>query len=513
MDFVEQLTFLSSVESEEEKRNGEYYILKSNYCLRGWRGIDVSLLNQDKSGLVPLTDLDQTAVCICNGKINIRNFAVTPVLRRAVHRLVRRGIAEPCSYGTELTELQKMRRVDMPYRATAKWAITGRCNMKCKHCFLSAPDAKFGELTHEECMKLIDEMAEAGISRIGLTGGEPLVRPDFFEIVDALTERNIKVVGIATNGLLLNERFIGQLEDRGLKPKIFMSYDGTDGWHDWLRGIDGAEKMLLQKFELLAKHDFYTGSAMTIHKLNKGVIRDSVNLLASVGVKHVIVNRMTNFGEWEKYGQDFNITAKELYDAFFAYLPHFYEDGAPVRIVLNRFFSTAAPGERDYTIMPVKQHKNCGDYLCLPTHNVVYFTADGYATPCLYVASQEAPCVQLPNIKAGLSSALTDPNYLRMVDCTCGDYFEHNPSCKECEYASLCMGGCRAHALEYNPNDYMAKDYENCMFYHENFHRRIYDLIRQIAPDAKCINYDPTKSSLDVPCSCCEHYSAAADFV
>lgn len=131
MDFVEQLTFLSSVETEEEKRNGEYYILKSNYCLRGWRGIDISLLNRDKSGLVPLTDLDQTAVCICNGKINVRNFAVTPVLRRAVHRLVRRGIAEPCTYGTELTELQKMRRVDMPYRATAKWAITGRCNMKC----------------------------------------------------------------------------------------------------------------------------------------------------------------------------------------------------------------------------------------------------------------------------------------------------------------------------------------------------------------------------------------------
>ena len=512
MDFVEQLTALTAAELAGDASKAECYILKSQYYLRGWRGIPVSLVDQKNGAMVSLNELEQTAVQICNGKIDVNCFAVTPALKKAVHRLVSRGLAEPCPFGTELSDVQKMRHFDMPYRATAKWAITGRCNMKCKHCFLSAPDAKFGELSHDECMKLIDEMAEAGISRIGLTGGEPLLRPDFFEIVDALTARNISIVGIATNGLLVNERFIGQLDDRGLRPKIFMSYDGTDGWHDWLRGIDGAEKMLLKRFELLAKHGFHTGSAMTIHKLNKGVIRDSVNLLASVGVKHIIVNRMTNFGEWEKYGKDFNITAKELYDAFFEYLPHYYGDGCPVRIVLNRFFSTPAVGSKDYTIMPVKQYKNCGDYLCLPTHNVVYVTADGHATPCLYVASQEAPCVQLPNIKDGFAAALTHPNYIHMVDVTCEDYFVHNPSCRSCQYASLCMGGCRAHALETNPTDYMAKDYENCMFYHENFHNRIYDLIKEIAPDARCINYDPAKPVPNSFCQCV-HQSVAADFL
>ena len=512
MDFVEQLSLLSAAETAEEKANAEYFILQPHCYLRGWQGIDVSVLDQKRGCLFPLTELEKTAALVCNGKINIHSFAVTPSLRRAVLKLVKRGIAQKCDYGTSLSVAQQMRRFDMPYRATAKWAITGRCNMKCKHCFLSAPDAKFGEMSHEDCMKLIDEMAEAGISRIGLTGGEPLVRPDFFEIVDALTAKNISLVGIATNGLLVNDRFIGQLEDRGLKPKIFMSYDGTDGWHDWLRGIDGAEKMLLSKFELLAKHGFYTGSAMTIHKLNKGVIRDSVNLRASVGVQHMIINRMTNFGEWEKYGQDCNITAKELYDTFMEYIPHFYEDGCPVRIVMNRFFQTLAPHSKDYLMMPVKQYKKCSDCLCIPTHNVVYITADGFATPCLYVASQEAPCVQLPNIKNGLTKALTHPNYISMVDITVDDYFEHNPSCRECKYASLCMGGCRAHALETNPHDYLAKDYENCMFYHENFHNRMYEMIRQIAPEAKCINYDPSKVVID-PLSQSVHQSAVADFI
>ena len=512
MDFVEQLTLFSAMESEDEKKNAEYFILRPNFRLRGWQGIDVSVLDQNRGCLAHLTDLEQTAAMICNGKIDVNNFAITPSLKKAVLKLVSRGIAEPCTFGTELTEIQKMRRYNMPYRATAKWAITGRCNMKCKHCFLSAPDAKFGEMSYEDCMKLIDQMAECGISRIGLTGGEPLLRPDFFKIVDALTAKDIQVVGIATNGLLVNERFIGELEDRGLKPKVFMSYDGTDGWHDWLRGIDGAEKMLLSKFELLAKHDFYTGSAMTIHKLNKGVIRDSVNLLASVGVKHGVCNGMTNFGEWEKYGQDCNISAKELYDTFFEYLPHFYEDGCPVRIVMNRFFSTYRPKEPDYYVMPVNQYKCGDDPVCVPTHNVVYITADGYATPCLYVASQEAPCVQLPNVKAGLSEAMTHPNYINMVDISCGKYFEHNPACKACKYSSLCMGGCRAHALESNPTDYLSKDEVSCMFFHENYHNRILDLLKEIAPQAKCKNYDPSKVPSETSCKCC-HEAVVSDFI
>ena len=491
--FIDQLELLTSSETEEEKKQAEYYILESHCCLRGWRGIELSVLNQKVGYLYNLSELDLSAALICNGKIDIHCFAVTPPLRSAVLKLARMGIVRKCDYGTELTPQQRLHCVDMPYRSTAKWAITGRCNMKCKHCFLSAPDAKFGEMSLDDCFKLIDEMAQVGISRIGLTGGEPLLRPDFFQIVDRLIEKNISIVGIATNGLLVNERLIGQLEDRGLKPKIFMSYDGTEGWHDWLRGIDGAEKMLMQKFELLAKHDFYTGSAMTIHKLNKGVIRDSINRLASVGCKQVIVNRMTNFGEWEKYGQDFNITPKELYQAFFEYIPQFYEDGCPVRLVLNRFFQTMAPGAKDYILLPVKQHRKCSDCVCEPTHNVVYITADGYATPCLYVASQEAPCVQLPNIKDGLGAAMSHPNYLNMADVTVDEYFDHNPDCRICKYASLCMGGCRAHALETNPNDYLSRDMENCMFYHEEFHTRTLELIRSICPEAKCINYDPNK--------------------
>ena len=494
MKFVKQLELLTQAETPQERAVAEFYILEPFCLMRGWRGIPFSLLHSKLGTMINLSELELNAAKICNGHVDVNCFAVTPSLRKAVQNLFRLGYAKRCEYGTNLLPLQQFQSFDMPFRPTIKWAITGRCNMKCKHCFLSAPEAKFGELSHEECMRVIEEMPKAGIYRVALTGGEPLVRPDFFELVDAMRERNIKVTTIATNGLLINERFIGKLLDRGMKPNIYMSYDGTEGWHDWLRGMDGAEKMLLSKFEMLAKHGFHIGSAMTIHNLNKGVLRDSVNRLSSVGVKHVIMNRMTSFGEWKKYGQDFNITPQELYEAYFEYLPHFYEDGMPVMLTMNRLYKNDGAGCADYSIPYVKQCSTCSEATCLSAQANAYIAADGSLMPCLPVASQEPPCLKMPNVRDGLIAALNDTSYCHTVDQTHEAYFNKNPNCRACKYAKDCMGGCRANALQGDPNNYLSRDLEACMFFHNEYPRRLIELIKTVAPEAKCLNYSPEKS-------------------
>lgn len=494
MKFVKQLELLTQAQTPEERANAEFYILEPFCYMRAYRDIPFCIMDAKRGDTLRLSELELSAAKICNGRIDVNCFAVTPSMRRAVQNLCRLGYAKRCEYGAKLSEEQHFRSYDIPFRPSLKWAITGRCNMKCKHCFLSAPEAKFGELSHEECMRIIEELPNAGIYRVVLTGGEPLVRPDFFELVDAMLTRDIKVTSIATNGLLINERFIGKLLDRGIKPAIFMSYDGTDGWHDWLRGMDGAEKMLLSKFELLAKHGFYTGSAMTIHNLNKGVLRESVNRLASVGAKQVIMNRMTSFGEWKKYGQDFNITMQELYEAFFAYLPYFYEDGMPVKLVMNRLYKSDAPGSPDYSIPYVKQCVTCKEAVCRSAQINPYIAADGSLMPCLPIASQEVPCLHMPNVKDGLIAALNDPAYYTAVDRTLEEYYQANPECRACKYAKDCMGGCRANALQSDPNNYLTKDMEACMFFHNEYPRRLMELIKSVAPEAKCLNYSPEKS-------------------
>lgn len=107
---------------------------------------------------------------------------------------------------------------------------------------MSAPDAKYGELSHEQIMSIVDQLIGCGVMEVSLTGGEPLVRRDFMEIVDALLAGGIRITTIYSNGKLVTDKLLDQLAEREIRPEFNMSYDGVDGWHDWLRGIPDAEK-------------------------------------------------------------------------------------------------------------------------------------------------------------------------------------------------------------------------------------------------------------------------------
>lgn len=71
--------------------------------------------------------------------------------------------------------------------------------------------------------------------QVSLTGGEALTRRDFFEIVDALLEHGIVITLIYSNGALVNENVLKEFENRKIWPGFNISFDGVEGWHDWLR--------------------------------------------------------------------------------------------------------------------------------------------------------------------------------------------------------------------------------------------------------------------------------------
>lgn len=78
-----------------------------------------------------------------------------------------------------ISKEQKYKKYDSRFIKKVHWSMTGRCNYKCRHCLISAPHAKLGELSHDECMKIIRELASCGIRQLSVTGGEPLARADF----------------------------------------------------------------------------------------------------------------------------------------------------------------------------------------------------------------------------------------------------------------------------------------------------------------------------------------------
>ena len=77
---------------------------------------------------------------------------------------------------------------------------------------MSAPEAKLGELSHETIMNIIRQIDECGITQVSLTGGEPLIRRGFEEIVRELTKRKIRITQIYSSGFLVNEKLLDMLE-------------------------------------------------------------------------------------------------------------------------------------------------------------------------------------------------------------------------------------------------------------------------------------------------------------
>lgn len=124
------------------------------------------------------------------------------------------------------------------------WEVTRRCPMKCRHCRASAADRAFeGELTTEECRKVIDSLSHQPSTRtppmVIWTGGEPMSRPDLEELVRYATEKGLRSV-LAPCSTLATEARLRALKAAGVMA-CSLSLDGPDrASHDAFRGVDGA---------------------------------------------------------------------------------------------------------------------------------------------------------------------------------------------------------------------------------------------------------------------------------
>ena len=126
------------------------------------------------------------------------------------------------------------------------WSLTTKCNLRCKHCYSeSSPEAGDDDLTTEESLRVIDEIADWGIGLLVFDGGEPLMREDFFKIAEYASGKGI-TTGIGTNGTLVDTATAKRLVSVGIRY-LSISIDGADAeTHDAFRGETGNFKKALE---------------------------------------------------------------------------------------------------------------------------------------------------------------------------------------------------------------------------------------------------------------------------
>ena len=464
-----------------------YYKLKKKYRLAGWEKLPYAVVNRKTGDTLFISAQEMDALRLCDGKIDVDLPLIPKEIREMLPVMEKNGVIEPCARGDVLEPIQEYRRFPARYIQCAHWSVTGRCNYRCKHCYMSAPDAKYGELDHDTILRMAREIADCGIMQVTLTGGEPLVRPDFLEIVDALLDREIIIQHIYTNGALVNERLLRELDKRGVHPEFNMSYDGV-GWHDWLRGVDGAEKLVDRAFLLCRDMGFPTGAEMCIHQRNKHTLRESMLHLRDVGCRGVKTNPVSDTGEWRRNGYGPSISNEEMLKLYLDYVPQFYEDGMPVSIMLGGVFS-ADPKQPDFYDIPLFHYPEDPQKCCVCAHarHVMYISPEGRALPCMSLTGssiqEEFPLIP----ELGVAKCITDSRYMDFINTRAAAVLEHNPQCGACEYRLWCQGGCRASGLENSGElkDLLYPDSVCCLLYKGGWALRFMKLMKQLKPDAK----------------------------
>lgn len=133
------------------------------------------------------------------------------------------------------------------------FSLTTRCNLRCLMCGVSvSSSSESDELSTAECKRLIDQVASLGIGHLIFSGGEPLLRRDILDLIEYAVSRNIAMVDIITNGLLIDEGAARNLTRIGLNH-ITVSIDGLEDIHDPIRGR-GSYQKTIQAIDFVNKY-------------------------------------------------------------------------------------------------------------------------------------------------------------------------------------------------------------------------------------------------------------------
>jgi Fe-coproporphyrin III synthase len=158
------------------------------------------------------------------------------------------------------------------------WNVTAQCNLKCRHCYIQATEsAAAGEMTTEEGMAFIDDLAEMKVPVLLFSGGEPLLRPDLFELAAYAVEKGLRIV-LSTNGTLIDE-FTAQLIKEAGFQYVGVSIDGCAEIHDEFRGEQGSFAAALAGLRAAKAAGNRTGIRFTLNNMNKKDLPEVLELI------------------------------------------------------------------------------------------------------------------------------------------------------------------------------------------------------------------------------------------
>ncbi len=329
------------------------------------------------------------------------------------------------------------------------WEITRSCNLSCVHCRAAAEFGAYeGELTLDQIKATIDDIVTISNPIIILTGGEPLMRPDIWEIVDYAQAKGAMPV-IGTNATLLTDEIAQKMADHKI-PRISVSVDfPTADEHDVFRGQAGCFDATIAGIETAKAHGVGVQINMTVTTLNSDKVEAMHDLAESLGVDafHIFMLVPTGRGEdlldKELPPEEYERVLAWAYERQKTSPLHFKPTDAPHYYRIIRQLAKAEGKKvtrEEYGLDAMTRGCLGGITFCFISHV-------GDIQPCGYFD------MQLGNVKnQPFSQIWTESKVFNELR----DYSLLKGKCGRCEYKAVC-GGCRARALSVT-GDYLAAE-------------------------------------------------------
>lgn len=321
------------------------------------------------------------------------------------------------------------------------WNTTNQCNMFCDHCYREAGARLEDELDTDQAKKLIREIKKAGFRIMIFSGGEPLMRPDIYELGVYATKQGLRPV-LGTNGSLITPEVAGALKEAGFMA-AGVSLDSLDAKkNNTFRKLDQAFELTLAGMENLKAVGLPFQVHTTVMDWNAEELEGITDFAVQIGAMghHIFFLVPT--------GRAINIEEEALRVAEYEKtIARVMEKQKQVKIEIKPTCAPQFMRVADKKGIPVRFSRGClaGISYCI-------ISPRGDVQPCAYMD------IRLGNVKEKAFDEIWHENAM-LQELRSTDY---KGKCGICDYKDRC-GGCRARAYYYSGGDYMAED-EWCLY-------------------------------------------------
>ncbi len=314
------------------------------------------------------------------------------------------------------------------------WILTGKCNMQCVHCYPdSGPSYTGPDLGFEEKLRTVEQMAAAGVESVFLSGGETLLVPRVFDVIDAIHAAGMST-WICSNGSLVNPDTAAKIAQRGVRGVSISLDSGLSEIHDQFRRYRGAHAKALRAIRLLRERGVTVNVDYTATAANRVELAELYRVADELGVKGIFLKRFRPVGRGADNADRLALDLDEYQEVARELLACHRAGGPEVCFEDPAVYVAMGPGD---TIGGLRSDSHYRTYGCLAGVVWMGIQPNGDITPC--------PLVQLPLgnvVRDDLRETVVGSEVMRRMR----DRDDRGGRCGACAQRWSC-GGCRAHAL------------------------------------------------------------------